>query len=96
MRQENPRFGCLNRLILVWELIIFMDFDLALRERDRDALVRKAVPKGQEHVAPNIGQAASGNADPEPQNVINGTVAKANDMADCGAGARGLVAGRHL
>jgi hypothetical protein len=96
MRQENPRFGCLNRLILVWELIIFMDFDLALRDRDRDALVRKAVPKGQEYVAPNIGQAPRCNAYPEPQNAINGTVSNANDIADRGAGARGLVAGRHL
>lgn len=53
-----------------------------MRERNADAIFGKRVPQGQVDVPANVGQAARWIADPEPQDVVDRTVAKPHDMTD--------------
>jgi len=54
---------------------------LTLREGDRDAVVEKGIPKRQVDIAADIGQPGGGIGYPEPQDIVDRTVAEAHDMA---------------
>jgi hypothetical protein len=58
------------------------DVDLALRERQFDAVVAKALPQRQIDLALDVGDAADGIVDPEPQHQIDRAVAEPGDVAD--------------